>query len=225
LTYYQSESPIVQAIAAVRERKQGPISMAVVGLGTGTLACYFQPGDTLQFFEIDPAVIRIATDPNRFTYLSSCAAAAEIIVGDARLTLADAGRGPYDILIVDAFSSDAIPIHLLTREAMAIYLDRLAPNGLIVMHVSNRHMELASVVAGIAEANGLVSMLSWGTRGEDDASYKFSATVLAVARNEEDFGNLSNSEDWERTEADEGQRVWTDDYSNVLGAMLRQLRQ
>ena len=224
LTYYHSQSPMAEAIAAVRERKNAPIRMAVVGLGTGTLACYFQPGDTLNFYEIDPAVVRIATDPAIFSYVSTCAPDASIIVGDARLTLADPGRGPYDIIIVDAFSSDAIPIHLMTREAMGIYLDRLAPGGLIVMHVSNRHMELASVVAGIADAHNLLTLVNEGDKGEDDANYKFSSTVAAVGREEADFGNLITFDEWEIGEPDPEQRVWTDDYSNVIGAMLRQRR-
>jgi hypothetical protein len=225
LTYYHRQSPMAEGIASVRARKQGSIRMAVVGLGTGTLACYFEPGDTLDFYEIDPAVIRIASDPTRFSYLSNCAPQASLIVGDARLTLADNGRGPYDIIIVDAFSSDAIPVHLLTREAMAIYLKRLAPGGLIMLHVSNRHMELASVAAGIADANGLIALVSSGDKGEDEANFKFSSTVAAIAREEADFGTLAESDDWEAEEVDKSQWVWTDDYSNIIGAMIRQLRQ
>jgi hypothetical protein len=224
LTYYHSQSPMAEAIASVRARKNRPIRMAVVGLGTGSLACYFQPGDFLHFYEIDPAVVRIATDPARFTYLSNCAPEASIIVGDARLTIADADRGPYDLIIVDAFSSDAIPVHLLTREAMGIYLERLAPGGLILLHVSNRHMELASVAAGIAGAHDLITWVNQGAKGEDEPNYKFSSTVAAVAREEEDFGALADSEDWQLEEPDEDQWVWTDDYSNVIGAMIRQYK-
>lgn len=225
LTYYHRDSPMAQGIAAVRARRQGAIRMAVIGLGTGTLACYFAPGDTLDFYEIDPAVVRIATDPKRFSYLSSCAPEASIIVGDARLTLAEPGRGPYDIIVVDAFSSDAIPVHLLTREAMAGYLARLAPGGLILMHVSNRHMELGSVVAGIADANGLTTLINSGDKGEDDANFKYSSTVVAAARAEADFGALAESDDWSVEEANKDQRTWTDDYSNVIGAMIRKLRE
>jgi hypothetical protein len=225
LTYYHRESPMAQGIAALRARKQGPIRMAVVGLGTGTLACYFEPGDTLDYYEIDPAVIRIATDPTRFSYLSRCAPDAAIIVGDARLTLSEGGRAPYDIIIVDAFTSDAIPIHLLTREAMGVYLARLAPGGLVLLHVSNRHMELGSVAAGIAADHALVALLNASDKGEDEANYKFSSSVVAVAREDADFGALAQSDDWSEAEPGEGQRVWTDDYSNVIGAMIRLLRQ
>src|SRR5690606_19583126 len=103
----------------------------------------------LTFFEIDPSVVRISTEENYFTFVANCAPDADIILGDARLTLADVPDGQFDVIIVDAFSSDAIPIHLLTKEAMAIYLQKAAPDGLIALHVSNRHLELSSVVAGI----------------------------------------------------------------------------
>jgi hypothetical protein len=224
LTYYFDSSPLAQTIAAARE-KSGTVRLAVIGLGAGTLACQTKPGDTLTYYEIDPLVVRIARDPELFTYLSSCAPNAPIVVGDARLTLADAPDGSYDLIIVDAFSSDAIPIHLLTRDAMALYARKIAPNGMIVLHLSNRHLELASVVAGVAQANGLVSRLN--DEKSDDANddeYRFDSTVAAVARKDEDFGALTKSTHWLAQTADPAQRVWTDDYSNVVGAILRKLR-
>ena len=117
------------------------------------------------------------------------------MLGDARLTLADAPDASYDLIIVDAFSSDAIPIHLMTREAMAIYRKKLAPHGIVVMHVSNRHLELASVVAGIAAANGLVTRVNeGGDVTENEAEYMFIGTVVAAARADEDFGALAQSQ-------------------------------
>jgi hypothetical protein len=225
LTYYHFASPIAQGIKAARDKKSAPIRLAMVGLGTGSTACLTEPGDTITYYEIDPAVIRIARDPNRFTFLAECAPDARIVVGDARLTLADAADGAYDVIVVDAFTSDAIPVHLLTREAMEIYLRKLAPHGIALIHVSNRHMELASVVAGIAQAHGLVAWTNDGTAGEDDVNYKFSSTVVAVARQEDDFSQeMTDDEDWRVEEADPQQWVWTDDYSNIIGAMIRQLR-
>jgi hypothetical protein len=225
LTYYHVNSPIAQGIKAVRERKNGPIRLAIVGLGTASTACLTEPGDRLTYYEIDPAVVSIARDPKRFTFLAECKPDASIILGDARLTLADAPDEAYDVIVVDAFTSDAIPVHLVTREAMAIYLKKLAPNGLILMHVSNRHMELASVVAGIANANGLVTWVNDGSSEEDDANYKFSSTVAAVARSEDDFSkDMEEDDEWQEQEPDEDQWVWTDDYSNIIGAMIRQLR-
>ena len=156
LTYYFDGSPLAQTIDAARQKAGGPARIAVIGLGSGSLACQTRPGDKLTYYEIDPMVVRIARDPERFTFLTDCAPDATIVLGDARLTLVDAPDAAYDLIIVDAFSSDAIPIHLMTREAMELYARKIAPNGMVVMHLSNRHLELASVVAGIAQANGLV---------------------------------------------------------------------
>jgi SAM-dependent methyltransferase len=223
LTYYHFSSPIAQGIKGVRERKK-ELRIAVIGLGTGSIACLTEPNDALTYYEIDPKVVQIAKDPNHFTFLTRCAPNASIVVGDARLTLADAPEGQYDVIVVDAFTSDAIPVHLLTREAMAIYLQKLAPNGVALIHVSNRHMELASVVAGIAHAHGLVTWVNDGTAGEDEANYIFSSTVAAVARDEDDFGTaMAEDDEWQLQEPDEKQWVWTDDYSNIIGAMIRHL--
>lgn len=224
LTYYHDQSPMAQGLRARREYKGAPIRIAVVGLGTGSLACQIKPGDSLDYYEIDPAVVRIARDPNRFTYLSSCAPDVKIVLGDARLTLADAADAAYDILIVDAFSSDAIPTHLLTKEAMAVFARKIVPGGIVLMHVSNKHMELASVVAGVAQANGLVAIASEGKAGNDDDEHRFSSSVVAVARSEADFGELLTSDDWAAAKPDPRDWVWTDDYSNVIGAMIRMMR-
>jgi hypothetical protein len=223
--YYYDGSAIAQVQDAVRARKGGPIDYAVIGLGTGTMACRQQPGDTVTYYEIDPTSIWIARDSGLFTFLKECPVK-QIVLGDARLTLAQAPDASYDLIVVDAFTSDAIPIHLLTREAMAIYLKKLRPNGMVLLHISNRHLELGSVVAGIAAANGAITRLSESADvTEDDAEYKFLGTVTAVARKDEDFGPLAKSQYWEIQEPDEDQWVWTDDYSNIVGALIRQLRQ
>ncbi len=225
LLYYFDGSSIAQAIDAVRARMApAPLRYAVVGLGTGTLACRAAPEDTVHYYEIDPAAIRIARDRAMFSFLADCRPDVPIMLGDARLTLAEAPDGAYDLIIVDAFSSDAIPIHLLTREAMAIYLRKLSPHGVVVLHISNRHLELASVVAGIAAANGLVTRVD-ESADLDEASdpYKFAGTVAAVARTDEDFGTLAHSNGWEIREPDRRQWVWTDDYSNIIGSIMRNL--
>ncbi len=223
LLYYYDGSAIAQTIEAVRARlAPAPIRYAVVGLGAGALACRAGPDDTVHFYEIDPAAIRIARDPELFTYLWVCRPDVPITLGDARLTLAEAPDASYDLIIVDAFSSDAIPIHLLTREAMAIYLKKLRPNGMVVLHVSNRHLELASVVAGIAAANGLITRVS-DSYDLDEAPYQFVGTVAAVVRREEDFGTLTQSSEWQLRDPDPKQWVWTDDYSNIIGSVMRNL--
>jgi hypothetical protein len=224
LLYYWDGSGIAQTFDALRARSEQPIHYAIIGLGAGSLACRAGPDDTVDYYEIDPAIVRIARNPKLFTFLSICRPDAPILLGDARLTLAQAPAAAYDLIIVDAFSSDAIPVHLLTREAMAIYLAKLSPHGLIVMHVSNRHLELASVVAGIAAANGLITLVN-DSNDIDEISnpYKFAATVAAVARSRQDFGPLAQSRDWELTAPDAKQWVWTDDYCNVFGSVLRKL--
>jgi len=180
----------------------------------------------VHYYEIDPAIIRIARDPYLFSFLWVCRPDVPIILGDARLTLAEAPDGAYDLIIVDAFSSDAIPIHLLTREAMAMYLKKLSPHGMVAMHVSNRHLELASVVAGIAAANGLITRVSDSSDLDEAANpYKFVGTVAAVARSEEDFGTLRQARDWVPAALDPSQWVWTDDYCNIVGALLRKLNE
>ena len=156
ITYYHPNSPMGVTVKAVRARVNGPIKVAVVGLGTGTFACFAERGDSFKFYEIDASVEKLARDPTRFRYLEQCGPDIPVVLGDARLTLAES-PDKYDLIVLDAFSSDAIPVHLMTREAMAIYVSKLAPGGIVMMHVSNRHMEFASVVAGIAHANGLVS--------------------------------------------------------------------
>jgi hypothetical protein len=226
LLYYWDGSAISQALEAVRARLDGPMRFAVIGLGAGALACRAGPQDTVRYYEIDPAIVQMARAPHLFKFLRICRPDVPVILGDARLTLAEAPDGAYDLIIVDAFSSDAIPIHLLTREAMAIYLKKLSAHGMVVVHVSNRHLELASVVAGIAAANGLTTLVSEGADIDEAANpYKFAATVAAVARNEDDFGDLAQSADWTLESPDPNQWVWSDDYSNIVGAVIRKLRE
>ncbi|MFH1344896.1 MAG: fused MFS/spermidine synthase [Pseudomonadota bacterium] len=223
ITYYHKDGGIGQAIAAMRERKGAPLRVAVIGLGSGTLACASEPGETWKFFEIDQTMVDTAKDPKYFSYISKCEPDMKPVIGDARLTFAKEPAGTYDLIIVDAYSSDAIPIHLATEEAMEIYKERLAPQGAVAMHVSNRHLELSSVVVGIADANDLKSWV-YSEDTNRDAEYIFSTTVVVSAREAADVGRLATSDLWALTEAEDDERVWTDDYSNVLGAVWRRLK-
>ncbi len=223
ISYYHKDGGIGQAIDAIRVRKAAPLRAAVIGLGSGTLACASQPGEDWKFFEIDQSMVDTARDPKFFTYVQNCQPDMKPVIGDARLTFAREPDGVYDLIIVDAYSSDAIPIHLATKEAMAIYKAKLAPQGAVVMHVSNRHLELSSVVVGIAEENGLTSWVFSEDSGRDN-EYIFSTSVVVSARAEADVGKRAGSDSWIETDPTEGQRVWTDDYSNVLGAVWRRLR-
>ncbi|MEA2893535.1 MAG: hypothetical protein QOI05_4328 [Bradyrhizobium sp.] len=223
ITYYHQDGGIGQAISAIRARKGGPIRVAVIGLGAGTLACASEPGEDWKFFEIDQTMVDTARDPRYFTFIQNCEPDLKPVIGDARQTFAREPDGIYDLIIVDAYSSDAIPIHLATEEAMGIYKQKLAPQGAVVMHVSNRHLELSSVVVGIADANDLKSWVYSEDSGRDN-EYIFSTSVVVSAREEADVGALASSDKWALTEAEDNQRVWTDDYSNVLGAVWRRLR-
>jgi len=223
ISYYHKDGGIGQAISAMREVKGAPLHVAVIGVGAGTLTCAAEPGENWKFFDIDQTMVDTARDPKYFTYIQNCAPDVKPVIGDARLTFAKEPDGIYDLIIVDAYSSDAIPIHLATQEAMAIYKSKLAPHGAVVMHVSNRHLELESVVVGIADANELKSWVYDEDSGRDD-EYIFATDVVVSAREETDVGKLASSDKWAETEPTEGERVWTDDYSNILGAVYRRLR-
>jgi hypothetical protein len=227
ITYYHKDGGIGQAISAIRERKEAnkgaPLKVAVIGVGAGTLTCAAEPGESWKFFDIDQTMVDTASDPKYFSYIQNCAPNLKPVIGDARLTFAKEPDGIYDLIIVDAYSSDAIPIHLATKEAMAIYKSKLAPQGAVVMHVSNRHLELESVVVGIADENDLKSWVYNEDSGRD-GEYIFATDVVVSAREEADVGSLASSDKWTETEPTEGQRVWTDDYSNILGAVYRRLR-
>jgi hypothetical protein len=225
LTYYHDHSAMAPVIDAVRARKGGPIRAAVIGLGAGSLACRMGPNEAWRFFEIDPTVIEIARDPHRFIFVSACAPNLAVVLGDARLTLAQEPDAAYDLIVVDAYSSDAIPVHLATREAMAIYKAKLAPHGVVLMHISNRHLELRSVVFGIAAANGLKTWLWSNPDDHDDYdNFFFASDVVIAAEQPADIGTLSDAKTWVLTAPNPSVRLWTDDYSNVAGAFLRRLQ-
>jgi len=226
ISEFQAGAGIAQTFDAVRAKVGGPISYAVIGLGAGSLTCQARPEDSVIYYELDPDVIRIARDPELFNFVSECRPSISIVQGDARLTIANAPDASYDLIFVDAFIGAAIPIHLLTREAMAVYLRKLKPNGIVATHVSNHHLELATVVAGAAHANGAITRVYDGGDVPENASeQKWVPIVAAVARKDEEFAALAKSKYWPLLPPDPTQRVWTDDYSNVLGALVRRLRQ
>ena len=221
LTYYYFGGPMSDAIAATRAARGRLVQVAAVGLGTGSLACHKHAAEAWTFFEIDPDVVRIARDPRRFSFLSICAPGIPVVLGDARLTLA-ASPQRYDLIVLDAFSSDAIPVHLLTREAIAGYLARLADNGVLVLHISNRHMELARVVAAVGAAEDLVTFIKQDDRPEQKPpDFKLNAIVAALARKPADLGDLPQRPGWREMPPEPGVTAWTDDYSDILGAILR----
>jgi spermidine synthase len=221
LTYYYFGGPLSDTIEAARGAQHHLDQVAVVGLGTGSLACHRRDGEHWTFFEIDPEVVRIARDPHYFNFLSACAPHERIVLGDARLTLA-ASSEQYDLIVLDAFSSDAIPVHLLTREALRSYMERLTPHGIMAIHVSNRHMELASVVAAFGKVEGLTTYDKQDNQAADFIKdYRANAEVVVLARNSADLDALPSWRGWRKLEPTPGVAEWTDDYSDILHAMLR----
>jgi hypothetical protein len=221
LTYYHAKSPMAEIIRAVRSRKQA-MRVAVIGLGSGSLACYFEPGEEWRFFEIDPAIVDIARDHPRFGFVGACAPDVPIVLGDARLTLAREPDHHYDLIIIDAYSSDAIPIHLATREAMAVYKSKLKPDGIVTLHISNMYLALDNVAVGIAGANGMKTWVYDDSNEDDnDDEYIYSSDVAISASKAEDLGELALNKNWKLAAPDASQRVWTDDYSNLIGAIAK----
>jgi hypothetical protein len=223
LTYYHAKSAMAAVIGAVRARK-GAMRVAVIGLGSGSLACYVAAGDEWRFFEIDPSIIDIARDRPRFGFVNACAPDVPIVLGDARLTLAREPDDYYDLIIVDAYSSDAIPIHLATREAMAVYKSKLRPDGIVTLHLSNRNLALDAVAVGIAAANGMKTWIYDDSAEEDDDdAYIYPSDVAVCVNKAEDLGELAFSKNWKLTAPEAAQRPWTDDYSNILSAIIKKL--
>lgn len=220
LAYYYRGGPISEAITATR-LSRGPLAhVAAVGLGTGSLACYREPGEHWTFFEIDPEVVRLARDPARFRFLATCAPDVPIVLGDARLTLKNDARR-YDLILIDAFSSDAIPAHLLTREAVRGYFAQVKQGGIVMMHISNRHLELERLVAAIADAEGLVVRIKTDLHANGfPTDFKTNATVAVIARSAKDLEKFDLYHGWQIVRPD-GVAPWTDDYSDLIGSLYR----
>jgi hypothetical protein len=216
LAYFHTSGPIGKAFALFNPTHP-TARIGVIGLGAGSLACYAQPKQHWTFYEIDPAVKNIAD--TYFTFLQDCEAGSpEIILGDARLRLQEAADGYYDMIVLDAFSSDVVPVHLLTREALQLYLSKLAPAGILCFHCSSRYLDLKPVIANLARDAGLVCFEREDpnvTREEKKLGKEPSQWVM-MARPEADLENLTKRTLWERMSGQAGVRVWTDDYSNIL---------
>jgi len=212
-TYY---GPNTGVGVAIREKGRGKaIRVGVIGLGTGTLAAYGRPGDYFRFYEINPLVLEIAR--TQFTFLNDCKAKLDVAMGDARLSLeSEAQHGideHFDVLAVDAFSSDSIPVHLLTREAMQVYLKHLNPDGVLAVHISNRYLDLQPVVAGLAKASGRLARVV--DTDDDDSQDVFGATWVLLTAPQYGFGALEEKASAEIS-SKRTVRLWTDDYSNLF---------
>jgi hypothetical protein len=218
LTYYHATGPFGQAWNALPRAAAGR-EIAVVGLGVGTLAAYARPAQHWTFFEIDPAIERIARTREYFSFMESCGDRCRVVIGDARVSLGRVPEHTYDLLVLDAFSSDSIPMHLMTREALSLYLSRLAPDGVLVMHISNRHLRLAPVVARLAASQGLVAVQQLESLGPGAPEGKSASHWIVMARNQADVDVLVKDGRWSSLAASPSTPLWTDDFSNILSVL------
>ena len=227
ISYYPATSGVGQALTKAPQLYGADASIGVVGLGTGTLACYGKPGQFWQFFEIDPLVIEIAREKKIFSFLEKCAPQVPITLGDARLTLAQVPQGKFDILALDAFSSDSIPLHLLTKEAFATYARALGPDGILMVHISNRYIDLNPVVAAEAKANGWHAALRHDSPTEAMiASGDRASQWIALSRDPAKLAELTGKVDTKKSRYHDpdqwlaldtpAKSPWTDDYASVL---------
>jgi hypothetical protein len=220
LAYYTRSGPIGQVFEAFQE---SPVEneVAVIGLGAGVMACYHQPQQRFTFYEIDPTVLHIAQNRRYFTYLSDCGPPLRVVLGDARLSLRDAPAHSYGMMVLDAFSGDSIPTHLLTREALALYLTKLAPNGILAFHISNRYLDLHGVLGDLAHDAGLSCLMNDDAHVSEDEMRegKFASSWVVMARNSNDLEALRSDPGWRALPAGPGSRVWTDDFSNIVSIL------
>ncbi len=223
LVYYAAETPIGQVFTASQAMSPA-LRIGAVGLGTGSVAAYVRPGDHLTFFEIDPLVIRISHDSGQFDYTTKCAkGAVDFVLGDARLTLAKQPKDEFDILLIDAFSSDAVPAHLLTVEAVRGYLTRLKPDGVLILHLSNRNLDLDAPAMAVAKAAGGYALFQDHIVPSNSPSMWESAeSALIIARSPEALAHYAADPRWQPSRPDLV-RPWTDDYTNLVGAMMRRI--
>jgi hypothetical protein len=198
--------------------------VAVCGLGAGALSSYAQPGQHWTFYEIDAVVVRVAENPALFTYLEQAfpdQSLRTIELGDARLRLSHAADGEFGLIVIDVFSSDAVPVHLIDREAVQLYLRKLAPGGLLLFHVSNRYLDLKRVLAPLAADAGLTARACDDivTTDADSRAGKDASIWVVMARTKADLGPLAQSFRWFPLDRQPGAPVWTDDFSNLWGAL------
>ena len=216
-SYYSGSGPVGDLFSA-EQPADGNWSVAVIGLGAGAMACYARPQQSWTFYEIDPVVAQIARDPSLFTFMRDCTPQANIVLGDGRLTIARAPDHSYDLIVLDAFGSDSVPVHLITREAIQLYLSKLRPGGVLLFNISNKYVDLASVLAGEAANLALVGYQRTDTdvTAEQAAAGKFPSAWLVMATADANLAGIPINPTWRALHANPQQPVWTDDFSDVL---------
>jgi spermidine synthase len=216
LAYYHRAGPVGQVLALFPPAH----AVGVIGLGSGALACYEQLGQDWTFYEIDAAVERIARNGKYFHYLEECGADVKVVLGDGRLSINNGADRTYDILIIDAFSSDAIPVHLLTVEALRIYLRKIAEHGIVVFNISNGHLRLWPVVAALVkEVGGSAKRRRYEPSTQEQEAGASPSEWAVVANSDQDLAPLDADRRWTLLDAQPTAHPWTDNFSDVLAAI------
>ena len=217
VSYYATSGPMGDLFSA-EQAVDTTWNVAVLGLGAGGIGCYARTLQNWTFYEIDPVVVKIARDPSLFTFLEDCVPQAQIVLGDGRLTMAQAPDHSYDLIVLDAFGGDAPPIHLLTREALELYAAKLRPGGVVMFNVSNRYVNLAPILANEAAAVSLVSYekIDGDVTPAQAAAGKFPSDWVVMAGDTQALGDLPSRPGWHAIGPSAGEPLWTDDFSDVL---------
>jgi len=225
MVYYTPNTPIGQVFTA-KQAASPALRIGAVGLGTGSVAAFVRPGDRLTFFEIDPLVVKVSSDPQNFSYTTECAKSpVEYVIGDARLTVAKQPADSFDILLIDAFSSDAVPAHLLTVEAVRGYLTKLKPDGILILHLSNRNLDLMHPAQSVARAAGGWGLAQNYEAPKDDpaGTWESSEDAVIIAKNKAALDRFMATGKWRWGDPFKA-RPWTDDYTNLAGALYANLK-
>jgi hypothetical protein len=220
LAYFTRSSPIGQVFEAF-SGDRAKSQVGIIGLGVGTLAAYGESPQRWTFFEIDPAVERLARDPRYFTYLADTRANVRVVLGDARISLRAEPAGEFGLFVLDAFSGDSVPVHLVTREALRLYLDKVDQHGILLFHVSNRYLDLRPVLDALAKDANLVALTEDDRVVSDNelGGGKLPSRWVAMARCAEDLGPIARDPRWRPLSTDKPLSVWTDDFSNLFALL------
>ncbi|MGQ0647954.1 MAG: spermidine synthase [Gemmatimonadaceae bacterium] len=222
LTYYAREGPLGDAFAVLTD-STAMRNVALVGLGTGTTACYARPEERWTYYEIDPVVVQLALSGRFFTYIQECGPEATIRLGDARLSLVRAPDSSFDLIVLDAFSSDAIPVHLMTREAVRLYLRKLKPDGALLFHISNRYLNLEPVLSELARDARLAGAArDYDPSEEDRRQMLYASRWVALGRTASALSPLVTDRGWRVLAPQADVRLWTDDFSDIVGVLRRE---
>jgi spermidine synthase len=218
LSYYWRETPIGVLFADATAAKPETLRAGVIGMGMGSSTCYAKVGQDWTVFEIDQDVVKAATDPKLIGFINRCAPYTKIVMGDARIQMQQQPNDWFDILLVDAFSSDAIPTHMITKEAIASFMTKIAPDGIMIVHISNRYLELSDIVGDAAHSLGYAAMLGDREGSPDNPNADTGVRVVVIARTPDRFASYRLPM-WSLMMPSKNPKPWTDDHTDILKAL------